>query len=442
MALRYGMNITQSDMKRVLEENDKLQSGVRSWRQLFGNASLGYEAQSSALRTDYSSAIAEAYKSNLAQQNTIMGAGLSAGVTREAIGASRRDLQNAYDTYIRNYASNASALEESYTSEVNTINQALAERATNFANLYSSAYKYLAEELYGSSFVDAAGKNVDVLADQGFDWVYAKDALGNPTTDLMSWNELSSILFTDGVLNEKGQEFYDRIFNTISQGWQTQDGARTRTFDEWLSEQEDKFDSSTDYPGAAKTGKELRDWWVNQDDFNYTFARSNKGTAQQMIGLESTANSLKNLSDFADRYSALKQSSKPVKDAVNTAIEKSEAAKYAMPMAQGGVLFSLGADAEQAEKDVVAAWTSYRDAFFKEVNEVDTIFKAQFGKEEYEAFRKANDALYKERDTLLKEVHSAKLEDYEAYISKFETLYKNLLEAFSIYMYTRKPSGF
>ena len=35
MALQYGMNITASDMRSLLEKNDKQQSGVRTWRQLF-----------------------------------------------------------------------------------------------------------------------------------------------------------------------------------------------------------------------------------------------------------------------------------------------------------------------------------------------------------------------------------------------------------------------
>ena len=41
MRLQYGMNITASNMRNILEKNDKQQNGVRTWRQLFGNASLG-----------------------------------------------------------------------------------------------------------------------------------------------------------------------------------------------------------------------------------------------------------------------------------------------------------------------------------------------------------------------------------------------------------------
>ena len=182
MALQYGLNITESDMKRLLEQNDKQQNGIRTWRQLFGNASLGYNAQSDALRTDYASAIAEAYKSNFAQRNAILGAGLSAGSTQQLLGQSQADLRAAYDTYIRNYASAASALAESYGEEVGAIDKALTERAANFANLYNSAYRYFSEELYGSTFTDVNKNTSDYMTANNLGY-----ALNG--TALKSWNE-------------------------------------------------------------------------------------------------------------------------------------------------------------------------------------------------------------------------------------------------------------
>lgn len=290
MALHYGFNITASDMKKLLEENDKQQSGVRSWRQLFGNASLGYEAQSSALRTDYGEAMAQAYKANLAQQNTVANLGLNAGATRAAVGATRADLMNAYNTYIANYNKDAATAAQNYSGEVSAIDTALNERAANFANLYSSAYKYLSEELYGSTRT-RDGVTTNLFDDQELGWAYAKDANGNPTTELASWDELSRQLFNpDGSINEQGRKFFDQMFNQIPQGYMTGKGERMRGFDEWLSAQEDTFANydATNLPGMAKTGRELRNWWVTQDDFNYTRAGTNKGTAQANVGLEST----------------------------------------------------------------------------------------------------------------------------------------------------------
>ena len=36
--MQFGLNLPASNIKKILEQNDKQQSGVRSWRQLFGGA--------------------------------------------------------------------------------------------------------------------------------------------------------------------------------------------------------------------------------------------------------------------------------------------------------------------------------------------------------------------------------------------------------------------
>ena len=291
MALQYGMNITASDMRSLLEKNDKQQSGVRTWRQLFGNASLGFNAQSDALTTDYTDAIAKAYESNFKQNDAIMGAGLASGVTREMLSASRNDLHTAYETYVRNYGSDMATVAETYGEEVGTIDAALTERATNFSNLYNSAYKYLSEELFGAthtirgtadngaeSIYEGEGKdaefkgyediNLDYMSEHGLGWL--TDDEGN----LLSWDAVSQQIFNDdGTLNKKGIAFFDQMFNTPYENYMHVDGERNiRSFDEWLSD----------------TDAELRDWWVSPDTFNYNFAGTNKGTSQIMTGREST----------------------------------------------------------------------------------------------------------------------------------------------------------
>lgn len=291
MALQYGMNITASDMRSLLEKNDKQQSGVRTWRQLFGNASLGFNAQSDALTTDYTDAIAKAYESNFKQNDAIMGAGLASGVTKEMLSASRNDLHTAYETYVRNYGSDMATVAETYGEEVGTIDAALTERATNFSNLYNSAYKYLSEELFGATqtvkgtaengaeaIYEGKGKdtefkgyediNFDYMSEHGLGWL--TDDEGN----LLSWDAVSQQIFNDdGTLNKKGIAFFDQMFNTPYENYMHVDGERNiRSFDEWLSD----------------TDAELRDWWVSPDAFNYNFAGTNKGTSQIMTGREST----------------------------------------------------------------------------------------------------------------------------------------------------------
>jgi hypothetical protein len=294
MALQYGMNITASDMRSLLEKNDKQQSGIRTWRRLFGNASLGYNAQSDALTTDYSDAIAQAYRANFAQNNAIMNAGLGTGMTREMLAQSRNDLHTAYETYIRNYGSDMTKASENYGEEVGAIDAALTERATNFANLYNSAYKYLAEELYGSTLTlpgtaengatpiyEGKGKKSKLVGYENvtLDYFDENDLgwLKNDAGELLSWNELShSLMNPDGSLTAKGVKFFDQMFNTLPENYMSTNDEgetwRTRGFDEWLS----------------ATDNELRNWWVSQDEFNYNFAGTNKGTANVLTSREST----------------------------------------------------------------------------------------------------------------------------------------------------------
>lgn len=297
MALQYGLNITASDMAKILEENDKQQTGVRTWRQLFGNASLGYGAQSDALKTDYASAISQAYASNFAQKNAIMNAGLSAGSTNQMLAQNRNALHAAYQTAMSNYANAAGNLAQSYGSEVNQIQTDLSARAKNFADLYNRAYEYLVNELYGATYTEAGtstngatpivegeGKKAKITGYNSITHDYIKEhslewALNKDGSAIRSWDDLSHELFNeDGTLTMKGREFFDQMFNTGSDGYTRTDKdgnvSSMRGFDQWLSD----------------TDSELRDWWASGDAYNYTKAGTNAGTAKTLVGLESTDN--------------------------------------------------------------------------------------------------------------------------------------------------------
>ena len=167
MSLKYGFNIGTSDMKSLLEKNEKQMSGVRSWKQLFSGASQGYQAQNAALMSSYSDTIAEAYKANLAQSDAIASAGLNLGATRDLIEKNRAALHNAYQTYIQNYGKAASANAENYAATHQVYNDELTARAENFSKLYNYAYKYLADELAGSTRGDTSW-----LTANNLDWLY------------------------------------------------------------------------------------------------------------------------------------------------------------------------------------------------------------------------------------------------------------------------------
>jgi hypothetical protein len=353
MQLKNGFNITQSDMRPLLEQYDKQRSGVRTWRQLFGNAALGYNAQSDALKTDYADAISQAYMSNYAQRNAIASAGLSAGSTQQLLAQNRNDLHTAYEQYVRNYGSDAAKVASAYGEEVNAIEGALTERAQNFANLYNSAYRYLSEELYGSTRTTDEGI-LDYLKEHNLDWAYLKDEQGNPTDQLMSWSQMSQRLFNpDGTLTVEGQEFYDQMFNSaFDPGYVRYDDKdneyATRDFRQWLSDRDN----------------DLFNWWIGQDNYNYNLAGTNQGTANVLQGRESTDDEFhqsdyltdKKVSDFntkyggvsdivtniktSDAYNALVNADKLVEEAYAPGSQYSESGALAQRKAARGKLWS------------------------------------------------------------------------------------------------------
>lgn len=295
--LPYGINITASDMRNIIEQNDKQQTGIRSWRQLFGNASLGYEAQADALKTDYNKAIADAYAANFQQQNNLMGQGLNVGATQELIGMNRQDLLSAYSNYMRDYQNAQSEIAQTYQDEVSMIDTALNERAENFANLYNSAYQYLAKELVGSThlvtdpdtplyyenkeegtttteggkgkeYAGQAKKPEDIAIGQGLGWLVDPDS-----GQALPWEQLSTLLFDDsGALTQRGIQYFDQLMNMRPEGYTKADGTAVKSFDAWLAEE----------------NPELRTWFASADPFNYTFKGTNAGTAAAYAGREST----------------------------------------------------------------------------------------------------------------------------------------------------------
>lgn len=278
MALQSGFNLPASDMAQILEKNDKTAQGIRTWRSLFGNASLANASAMDKLTTSYSDTIAQAYRANLEQENQIMGAGLSSGATKSLLALSRDELQQTYDNYLANYSSALGSVASAYNEEVATIASALGDRAQNLSDLYNSAYKYLSEEIYPSTYTDPSGNVSSYIDNYLLDWLYNTDASG--TTTLKDWNQIAKEAFDDnGKLTLDGQRFFNAIFNARPEGYQLTDAdgnvVNTRTFDQWLSD----------------VNPELREWYAGADPFNYTFAGTNKGTASSLLGIDSTVQS-------------------------------------------------------------------------------------------------------------------------------------------------------
>lgn len=274
MALQSGFNLPASDMAQILEKNDKTAQGIRTWRSLFGNASLANASAMDKLTTSYSDAIAQAYRANLEQENQIMGAGLSSGATKSLLALSRDELQQTYDNYLANYSSALGDVASAYNEEVSAISAALGDRAQNLSDLYNSVYDYLSEELAGASYTDDSDVVHDYLTEHRLDWLRNTD----DPTKLNEWSTIASEMFDreTGDITVEGKNFFNQMFNALPQGYKItdEDGnvRDARSFDQWLSD----------------VNPELREWFAGEDPFNYTFDGTNKGTAQTLLGLEST----------------------------------------------------------------------------------------------------------------------------------------------------------
>lgn len=448
MALQYGANILASDMKNMLEHYDRQQSGVRTWRQLFGNASLGFQAQSDALRTDYSNIIAQAYKANLARENAILNAGLNQGSTQQMLSANRQDLHNTYQQYVQGYTNDANAIAKTYGEEVSAIDTALTQRSENFAKLYRSAYDYLSEELANATLLkdtNIISSMDDAVRYEQMESNYLDEKrlgwLRNDDGELKNWNEIShEILNPDGSLNRKGVEFFDQMFNATPQGYTNDEGEETRSFDQWLTEK--SSDEKSELYG-------LRDWWIGQDLFNYTRAGTNKGTANVLSGRESD-------DEKASHYEYL--SSADVKNfgnlSLNDISSKASASKtnyekaYDSFINDPGVEGDYSASTKKAEAALETAksdWANYQTEIVSRKSKYLKELKKTIGSERYDEFMKGEASFDNEYQRLLNDLKSSEMYD-DKKAKAIETWYTKFVKRTQDFinknLWTGKTSGY
>lgn len=424
MSLRTGYNITSGDLKTILEKQDKQADGIRSWQKLFGNTSLSYSSSKDALSTDYSRIINEAYLNNMARENAILGVGLSTGSAKELVSANRADLRQAYETYITNYRKEQSLLDESYATAVSEIDTALTDRAQNFTDIYSNAYKYIEDELSGASNKNGELWNNNAFVRSLYD-IKTETIDGNDVTTatLKPWSLASADFFDkEGNLTKKGQEFYDFTFNFLPEDYVNEEGKAIRSFDAWLSD----------------TNPDLRNWWINPDIYNYTFEGSNVGTSKTIIGLDSTDQLYRrgDYGNFAD-VEAKAIGAEAEGSALSTKATEREENQERLDELGGKpgffkrlfggpqVLEAMARWrlAKKYDKSIVEDWTNYKTAMAKDNATLQTNFKKLVGADEYETFKSKNKALFDEFDRLSK-VSSYNEKDYEAYVSAYQKMVK------------------
>lgn len=288
--------MSKGDAENYLREEQKTYEGFNTWKQLYGGVDVGTQAAIEQQQYDYSGAMAQAYSTYRQGANALGASDYGQGFKAAALEADHNYLQEAYETYAKNFGTGLSAIVETQTKQVGEIGKALATEATNLELLDRSAYDYLAALqkhsketgiFTGTKVIDpitgaTMDKYEDIFAtDDQFKKYMTQDPDG--TARLKTREELMSEFVTtkqDPVtgesiteLNVAGIDFYDRMLNQM-----TTEG-RGLTYDAWLKEQ--SLDKSSDYYGAYEwaTDQSLYDW----DPKN----QSNIGTFRKMVGLAS-----------------------------------------------------------------------------------------------------------------------------------------------------------
>ncbi len=263
MGVQYGLNFTASDAKNYLEKNQRQNNGVKTWQQLFGNTSLTATAQSDMLKQNYGDVIAQAYASNLKNQNSIYRAGLTAGSQNQLLNDNRDTLNNAYKQYMQQYAEDVNTLQTNYQEAITAIDNQLNTEAENYAKLLNSTYKYIEDELQYSTYRGVNNEFANMFDESG---------------KLKNWETIAreyNVVDDNGNLSTGATEFFDMVFNASPQTslYTSKDGKEryAKSFDEWLSD----------------TDNDLRTWWQSADQYNYTKAGTKIGSIKQAVGLES-----------------------------------------------------------------------------------------------------------------------------------------------------------
>ena len=212
----YGINITASDAQNAIAEAYRDRNGVNTWAKLLGQAGAEYSKQASALQEDYSSAISEAYKTNLENRNAIERGGFAIGSRDKLLSENRQLLMEAYDTYLQKFGSGMQTIGEQYGQNVSAIEQALGDEAGNVSKILSKIYDYAASTWSG----DSAKYMYELFDKYGLGGVFNREEIGLVGNEkqydysVKSWDELQNLIYDENrQMTKFGRDFYLRALD-------------------------------------------------------------------------------------------------------------------------------------------------------------------------------------------------------------------------------------
>ena len=470
MSISYGVNLTEGQMKGVLEKIHRDQAGVSTWQKLLGNAGLGHAANVGAIKTDFADTVSQAYASSFAQKNAIKKAGLNAYATENLLRNNNVNLRQAYESALSNYNTNLEKANEAYNEELKEIDTDLTTEANNYIELLNKSYDYLKElsmsnqsipgtaENGAEAIYEGSGKNTEFKGYQNVDVNFLQDNNLAWTLDdsgaLKSWEDIQAEMFDDNYrLNARGVEFFDAVYNANSQDYiindpETGEQRTLRSFLQYLSD----------------TSPELRDWYVGTDNYNTGAKHATKaGTLNVLTGRESD-DFLYNKNDYyvydANKFSELLKSNTLSINATTNALDTLKSAEaelstaesqYKTAMAQKAPKGSTAnrsalteasqrrnaaaIEVERARNKANEAWTSYKSALSTTKENLSNYLVEKLGKDRSNTFWNENVDLLNEYNDLVEQLTDKSTYDevlsdratvwYEKFTSKLEQYLKD-----------------
>lgn len=292
-----GYTITKSDYEKQLREQSKSLTGGKTWAELYQSNYLAGERAKAIAEESYLDAAAQAYQNSLGQRSNILESNLGQGYKQQALTDTDLALQEAYNTYMSNYAKKANEIASSVASNASKFDEAVASEAEWMEKTGQSVedyFKYLYNTYYtvdeetGIGVLNKDYESVNPFVQNELIWGrYLKHPVtekGEDTSKYMlkSPEELSTMLYDidesgNRVLNTLGQDFYDMVMNYMPTPIYDKKGNLIRTDIEQAK-------SYSDY--LQEKDKDLYDYLTSSDLYNINTAGSKFGTFKELMGLD------------------------------------------------------------------------------------------------------------------------------------------------------------
>lgn len=292
-----GYTITKSDYEKQLREQSKSLTGGKTWAELYQSNYLAGERAKAMAEESYLDAAAQAYQSSLGQRSNILGSNLGQGYKQQALTDTDLALQEAYNTYMNNYAEKANEIASSVAANVNKFDEAVASEAEWMEKTGQSVedyFKYLYNTYYtvdeesGIGVLNKDYESVNPFVQNKEIWGrYLKHPVTEKGEDTSSYmlkspEELNTMLYDidkqgNRVLNTLGQDFYDMVMNYMPTPIYDKNGKLVRT-------DIAQAKSYGDY--LQEKNKDLYNYLTSSDLYNINTAGSKFGTFKELMGLD------------------------------------------------------------------------------------------------------------------------------------------------------------